>query len=156
MFREKVSWTGYKYAPESFLFFLNGKNLYLTDVERFTVMPNSVIDKHTKDRLIQVIRQRRKNQRRKVTFGFWEEGYKEKQKDRRFFYTRQLEAYDDDFSDKLRIYKEWKHYLEERDGIVSTHEVTSGKIIPGQKSKTKTMKTQDKADLTAPLKIYYK
>ena len=102
------------------------------------------------DMVIREVRKRRRT-RQSVTFGFMEA----KPGSRRYFFTRDLKAYDDDFQGKLRIYKEWKRFCKSRNCDLATYEVTSVQIIPGQKSETKTVESHDIVDLSRPVKIKF-
>ena len=105
--------------------------------------------KDAEDMIKRDIRRKTKESRR-CTIGFFEKG------SRRYFYTSQLMASDDDLIDKLRVYKEWKRYIESKNCVMAIHEISEGSFIPGQKSGAEKRTTEDVADLTRPVKIYFR
>lgn len=82
-----------------------------------------------------------------VTFGFFVTGSKE------YYYTEQLTARANDLQDKLRIYKEWKHYIQEHNCRLSKFIVTSGNITPEGCTERIEEKNEDIIDLSKPLKL---
>ena len=101
----KVTYAGYKYAPELCNIFVNGK-LY---AKRGTQAAHDIAymlitgkEKEATDKVKRQIRQEYKKPKY-ITIGFYKEGSK---KD--YFFTRQLYANKDNLNDKLFIYKEFK------------------------------------------------
>lgn len=145
-----ITYRVHKYAPEQSIFWVNGKEfapMYSQLAHDLGYLVACGKAKEAEDRIKREYRKGLR-ERRKCTIGFFEQGTN------RFFYTSQLSAYDDDLQEKLRVYKEWKRYVESRDCRMSTNEITEGEFVPGQKSKTKTKVTEDIADLSRPVKIY--
>lgn len=137
-----------QYAPETFCCSVNGKRL---ELEYPSSLGHLVIcgkGKEARDEIKRIVRRNRK-QRRRVTFGFYGKGNK------RFYYTRELGAYDDDLQDKLRIYKLWKEYCLSRDCDLATTIITEGSVTPDGISKTKQRKSSDIVDLSRPIKLRY-
>lgn len=137
-----------EYASETFYCSVNGKRFVTEDPSYFGYLVISGKGKEARDEIKREIRKRRK-QRRRVTFGFFGKG------NNRFFYTRELEAYDDDLEDKLRIYKLWKAYCLSKDCDLATTIITEGSITPDGKSKVKQRESSDIVDLSRPIKLRY-
>lgn len=147
----KITYRVHRYAPEQSTFFVDGK-VYAPMYSQLShdlgclVIEGKV--KEAEDMIKRDIRKKNKEIRR-CTIGFFEKGTN------RYFYTSQLGAYDNDLCDKLRVYKEWKRFVESKNCVMGTHEVSEGSIIPGQKSSSKSRLTEDIADLSRPVKIYF-
>lgn len=150
MKRFNISYNGYKYAPESFSFFVNGKLYAGRHTPEAAALANLIIQGKEKEAADMIKRNIRKGYKKPeyITIGFYQEGSPS-----RYFFTRQLYARRDDLRDKLRIYKEYKHFLESNNCIVSTYEIKAGEFIPGQESTPKAEKITEKADLKRPLII---
>jgi hypothetical protein len=145
-----ISYNGYKYAPESFTFFVNGKLYaprYSQAAHDLAMLVIQGKEKEARDKIKRDIRRSHKEPQY-ITIGFFEEGSKT-----RYFFTRQLYARRDDLRDKLRIYKEYKHFLESNNCIVNTYEVNAGEVKPGQISAPETTKIEERADVKRPLII---
>ncbi len=146
----KVTYSVYKYDPVQSRFWVNGK-LY---AKEWTQLAHDlgylVATGHEKEAIDMIKRDIRKKraEKRRCTFGFFEKG------SRRYFYTQQLTANDDDLQGKLSVYKEWKRYCESQNCVMAVHEVTEGSFIPGQKSDAKSHMVEEIADLSRPVKIY--
>lgn len=147
----KINYRVYKYAPEQSIFWVNGKvfaPMWSQLAHNLGYMVVCGKAKEAEDKIKREYRKQYKT-RRRCTIGFFEKGT------RRYFYTSQLGAYDDDLQDKLRVYKEWKRFCESKNCVMNTHEITEGEFIPGKKGKTRSHYTEDIADLTRPVKIYF-
>ena len=147
----KITYRVHRYAPEQSVFFVNGK-VYAPMYSQLShdlgclVIAGRV--KEAEDMIKRDIRKKNKEVRR-CTIGFFEKGTK------RYFFTSQLGAYDDDLMDKLRVYKEWKRFIESKNCIMGTHEISEGEFIPGTRTGSKRHRTEDIADLKRPVKIYF-
>ncbi len=145
-----ISYSGYKYAPELCNIFVNGK-LY---AKRGTQTAHDIAymlitgkEKEAADTIKRQIRQEYKKPKY-ITIGFYKEGSKSD-----YIFTRQLYANKDNLNDKLFIYKEFKHFLQDQNATIQTHEVTTGNFIPGEKAPATTTIIQEKADLKRPVII---
>lgn len=147
----KITYKVHRYAPEQSTFWVNGIvfapmwSQLAHDLGYLVVCGKR---KEAEDRIIREIRKERLK-RRQVSFGFFKNGSKE------YMFTRQLVAYDDDFEEKLRIYKEWKRYCKARDCDLATHEITSGEFAINGMINTVTEESHDIVDLTRPIKIIW-
>ena len=145
-----ISYNGYKYAPESFTFFVNGKvyaAAYTQEAAKLGYLIITGKEKEARDTIKRQIRADYKKPQY-LTIGFYQEGSAS-----RYFYTRQLYARRDDLRDKLRIYKEWKHFIESQNCVLNTYEINAGEFIPGQKAAPKKQLIEERADLKRPLII---
>ena len=142
-----IQYSMYKYAPESFRCRINGKLIEFDDASTL----GELVWKGHKAVVDEIKRRIRKwrKERRRVTFGFYGKG------NNRYFYTRELGAYDDDLQDKLRIYKLWKEYCLSRDCDLATTIITEGTITPDGESKPKERESSDIVDLGRPIKLRY-
>jgi hypothetical protein len=147
--RERISYSFYKYAPETFVCSLNGKHIELTPREKDEITITCFDPKQTEDKIKRVIRKRR-TQRRRVTFGFYKVN-----DNKQYMFTRELSAFDDDLQGKLRIYKEWKRYCLSKDCDLSVATITSGTFDGKKMSEGKEYKSHDIIDITRPVKIRY-
>lgn len=146
-----IQYRVYKYAPESFRCSVNGKCLDM-DSQMASRLGQMVVcgrKKEAEDEIKRIVRKNR-NQRRRVTFGFFKANGS-----RDYMFTRELGAYDDDLQDKLRIYKRWKEYCLSRDCDLATHFVTSGKITPDGATKGEVRESSDIVDITRPVKLRF-
>lgn len=134
-----------EYMPESFCCLVNGKRFVADNLGCLVICGKG---KEVRDEIKRIVRRNRK-QRRRVTFGFFGKG------NNRFYYTRDLGAYDDDLQDKLRIYKLWKEYCLSRDCDLATTIITEGTITPDGESKPKERESSDIVDLGRPIKLRY-
>ena len=147
----KISYSGYKYAPESFSFCVNGKLYAAAHTPEAAALANLIIqgkEKEARDKIKKALRADYKKPEY-ITIGFYQEGSAS-----RYFFTRQLYARRDDISDKLRIYKEYKQYIESRSGIVNTYEIKSGQFIPGKAAAPAATVIEEKADISRPIIIH--
>lgn len=145
-----ITYSGYKYAPELFTFYVNGKVYAPRHSEKAAKLGYLVItgkEKEARDEIKRDIRRSHKEPQY-LTIGFYQEGSKT-----RYFFTRQLYARRDDLTDKLRIYKEYKHFLESNNCIVNTYEVNAGEVKPGNISAPKKQIIEERADVKRPLLI---
>ena len=85
-----------------------------------------------------------------ITIGYMQEGSKS-----RYFFTRQLKARRDDLPEKLRIYKEYKSFLQSNNFIVNTYEVNTADVIPGKAAAATTKVIKEKADPHRPIIIKF-
>ena len=110
---EKFSWSGYKYAPESVNFALNGKRIYMPEDIRSRIAYLAVCDENEKA-IIELKRFLRKEEKKMHTLGrcicFYKEG-----SDKEFYYSEQLMYRQYDIQDALHSYKEWKRYKTTRE-----------------------------------------
>lgn len=146
----EINYSVYQYAPEQSVFWVNG-NVFAPMYSQLAHDLGYLVicgkKKEAEDRIIREVRKERLN-RRQVSFGFFKaNGSKE------YMFTRQLVAYDDDFKDKLRIYKEWKRYCKSKNCDLATHEITSGEFTPKGMKNTVAEESHDVVDLTRPVKI---
>lgn len=149
----KLSYNGYKYAPESFNFFVNGKlyaAAYTQEAAKLGYLIITGKEKEARDEIKRAIRKGYKKPEY-ITIGYYQEGSAT-----RYFFTRQLYARRDNLQEKLRIYKEYKHFIEARNGIVNTYEVKSGQFVPGKAAAAQTQIIEEKADLNRPIIIHLK
>lgn len=137
-----------EYAPETFTCSVNGKYFPLEYPSTIGQIWLSKGTEAMKAEIKKEVRKRRQ-ERRRVTIGFYVDDTK------RFCYTRDLGAYNDDLQDKLRIYKLWKEFCLKNNCVLSHHEITSGYITPDGNSKTKTEEVKDKVNLKRPIKLFY-
>ena len=145
-----ITYSGYKYAPESFTFYVNGKVYAPRHSQAAHNLAMLIIqgkEKEARDEIKRDIRRSYKEPEY-ITIGFFEEG-----NTGRYFFTRQLRARRDDLKQKLYIYKEWKHYIESKNCILNTYEVKAGEFIPGKPAATHTQVIEEKADLKRPVII---
>lgn len=146
----KITFRIHRYAPEQSVFFVDGKVYAPMYSQLAHDLGCLVIEGRVKDAEDMIKRDIRKKAKesRRCTIGFFEKGTK------RYFYTSQLMARDDDLLDKLRIYKEWKRFIESKNCVMGIHEISEGSFIPGRKSGVEKRTTEDIADLSRPIKIY--
>ena len=135
---ENFRWGGYKYAPESVGFSLNGKRLNLPEEVRSRIAYLAVCgkSKEVEDELKRILRKDEKKPRivGKCICFF-------KKDSNELYYTQQLRYNPNDIQDALRCYKEWKRYIKEKDCILETgYELTEGEFNPFG-TNTKTTKT---------------
>jgi hypothetical protein len=146
----KITFRVYRYAPEQSIFWVNGRvyaPMYSQLAHDLGCLVVEGRVKEAEDMIKRDIRKKNKESRR-CTIGFFEKDTK------RYFYTSQLVASDNDLQDKLRVYKEWKHFVESKNCVMGTHEISEGSFIPEQKSSAQKRMTEDIADLSRPIKIY--
>lgn len=147
----KLSYSGYKYAPESFTIFVNNR-VYAQrgsqEAHNIAMLLIAGKEKEARDEIKRNIRKSYKKPQY-ITIGFFQEGSRS-----RYFFTRQLYARRDNLPEKLRIYKEYKRFIESNNCIVNTYEVKAGDFIPGQPAKPKTTIIKEKADIKRPIIIH--
>ena len=146
----KVTYSGYKYAPEQCAVYVNNRLYAKAGTQAahdITCLLIAGKEKEAADKIKRAIRKAAKEPEY-ITIAFFEEGTK------RYFFTRQLYARRDNLPEVLNIYKEYKHYLQARNGIVNTYTVKSADFIPGQTSAPTTQIIEEKADLNRPLIIH--
>lgn len=143
---ENFGWRGYKYAPESFEFFLNGRKINLPEEDKSKIAYLVVCGKtkYAEDELKRVLRKEEKKPRvvGKCICFF-------KKDSDEFYYTQQLRYDPNDIWDALRCFKEWKRYIKEKKCILETgYEVTEGEFNPFGKNKAETKTITSVVDLT--------
>lgn len=146
----KLSYSGYKYAPESFTFFVNGKLYAPAHTQSAHDLAMLIIQGKEDEARAEIKRAIRASYKQPeyITIGYYQEGSAT-----RYFFTRQLYARRDDLRDKLRIYKEYKHFLESNNYIVNTYETTTADFIPGSAAVKHTEVITEKADPRRPIII---
>lgn len=146
-----ITYCGYKYAPEQCSVYVNNQLYAKAGTQAAHDITLLLIAGKQKEAADTVKRQIRKAAKKPayITIGYYQEGSKS-----RYFFTRQLYARRDDLPEKLRIYKEYKHFLQDHDGIVNTYTVSTGAIIPGQNAAPETKVITEKADLKRPVIIH--
>ena len=145
-----ITYCGYKYAPEQCSVFLNNRLYAKAGTQAAHDITLLLIAGKEKEAADTVKRQIMKAAKKPeyITIGFFEEGT------RRYFFTRQLIARRDDLPEKLRIYKEYKHFLQDHDSIVNTYIIEAGKITPEGIPAPETKVITEKADLKRPVIIH--
>lgn len=143
---ENFRWSGYKYAPESVGFSLNGKRLNLPEEVRSHIAYLAVCGRN-KEVLDELKRALRKEEKQPQVVGkcicFFKKDSNE------FYYTQQLRYDPNDIQDALRCYKEWKRYIKSKDCILETgYELTQGTFEPFGDSKATTTTVTSVVDLT--------
>ena len=146
-----IKYSGYKYAPESFNFFVNGKLYAPCYTQEAAALAMLIIQGKEKEAADTIKRNIRKGYKKPhyVTIGYFQEGSKS-----RYFFTRQLYADSNNLTDKLRIYKEYRHFLQSQNCIVNTYEVNAGEVAPGKAAAATTTIIEEKADLNRPIIIH--
>lgn len=150
MERERYSYGGYKYAAESINFTLNGKLLQLPDDVRSNLAYLALCGRHKEvlDGLKRFVRkERRTSNVEYVTYGFFEKDGSQ------FYYTKDLLARPDDMQDKVRVYKNWKHYLQDNDCVATYYSVEEGTVAPGEIQKPTVSAHEVRVDLNRPVRI---
>lgn len=145
-----ISISGYKPAPESFTIFVNGKVYAPRGSQEAHDIALLYIAGKQKEAADTIKRNIRKGYKKPqyITIGFYQEGSAT-----RYFFTRQLYARRDNLRDKLRIYKEYKHFLESNNYIVNTYQIKTGEIIPGKATAPTAQVIEERADIKRPLII---
>lgn len=145
---ENFRWSGYKYAPESVGFSLNGKHINFPEEVRSRLAYLTICGKN-EELLIELKRELRKEEKKPLIIGkcicFFKKDSDE------FYYTQQLRYNPDNLHDALRCYKEWKRYILSKNCILEAgFTVTEGTFEPfengNNKPKVKTI--ENYIDLT--------
>lgn len=149
--KEKYSFGGYKYAPESVNFTLNGKLLNLPEELRSTLAYKAVCGRKQEvlDELKRFVRKRRRESDIVgVTYGFYGVGSSE------YYFTRDLIAVD--FKERIRVYKEWKNFLLDRDCVVELpYVVEEGEFTTGGMQLKDSRVATIRVDLLRPVKVRF-
>ena len=125
---EHFSWCGYKYAPESFKFFLNGKKIYLSD-DMTSTLGCLVIAGKKKEVTDKLKRLLRADEKKPQIVGNCIIFFKEDSNE--FYYTKDLQYHTGDLQEALRCYKKWKHYILDRNCMLETgYTVEEGDFEP--------------------------
>lgn len=143
---ENFEWGGYKYAPETVRFSLNGKYINFPEEVRSHLAYLAVCGEKEK-LLIELKRALRAEEKKSRVVGkcicFFKKGSND------FYYTKQLIYDPDNLHDALRCYKEWKHYILSKDCILETaFIVTEGNFDPFRNNKQKVRTIENHVDLT--------
>jgi len=152
---EHYSFGGYKYAPESVRFTLNGKLLNLPEELRSILAYKAVCGqkKEVVDGLKRFVRQqRRESDIEGITYGFYGTGTNE------YYFTRDLIIpTDSNLEDKVRAYKAWKQYLSEKDCIVELpYIVEEGEVMPNGMQSPEARLVVASVDLIRPVKVLFR
>lgn len=118
---------GYKAAPEQWRFYFNEKYIPLDNDTRNSLACMCLAGKikEAEDELKRLLRKEEKKSHDLITFGFYGKNSND------FYYTKQLLVHRVDSQEKLRIYKEWKHYIVDTcEGCLQPFTVTTGYITP--------------------------
>lgn len=148
--KERYSYGGYKYAPESISFTLNGKLLQLPEDVRGNLAYLALCGRHKEviDGLKRFVRKERKTSDvTYVTYGFYEKNGKE------FYYTKDFLAHPMDLQDRVRVYKAWKKFLLDQNCIATTYIVESGSVTPDGITKPTVSAKEVRVDLKRPVRI---
>ncbi len=142
---EKFQWIGYKYAPETFKFFLNGKRLNLSEEDRSKISYLAACGrkKEVSDELKRVLR---KEEKKPIIIGkcicFFKENSDE------YYYTQQLMYNHNNIQDALGSYKEWKRYIKSKNNVLENgYELMEGQFTPFGKNKGKAKIITNNIDL---------
>lgn len=132
---ENFHWGGYKYAPESVVFSINGKHINFPEEVRSRLAYLAVCGENEK-LLIELKRALRAEEKKPRVVGkcicFFKKDSNE------FYYTQQLRYDPDDLYDALRCYKEWKRYIQSKNCMLETgYETTECEFNPYGESKAK-------------------
>jgi len=152
--KERYSFGGYRYAPESVKFTLNGKRLILPEELRSILAYKAVCGqtKEVVDGLKRFVRkQRRESNIAGITYGFYGAGTTE------YYFTRDLVIpADSKLSEKVRVYKAWKEFLLEKNCVVELpYVVEEGEVMPNGIKKTETRPAEARVDLLRPIKVFF-
>lgn len=151
--KEKYSFGGYKYAPESVKFTLNGKLLNLPEELRSKLAYKAVCGKQKEvvDELKRFVRQRRRESDIVgVTYGFYGNGSTE------YYFTRDLITTGTCLKDRVCAYKTWKQYLKGRDCVVELpYTVEEGELTPNGFQQLKSDPVTVLVDLTRPVTVRF-
>lgn len=143
---ENFNWGGYKYAPETVRFSLNGKRINFPDETRSRLAYLAVCGRN-KELIIELKRALRAEEKKPRVVGkcicFFKKDSNE------FYYTQQLRYKPDDLQDALRCYKKWKRYIQSKDCVLEVgYEVTEGEFNPYGKNKVERRAVTSIVDLT--------
>lgn len=148
---ESFSFSGYRYASESVWFKLNDKPIKILDYDKKRTLQYKAVCGEYDEVVAELKRMERKEAREKkvkyITFCFFVEN------SNRYYFTRDLQANANDLQDRLRVYKEWKHHIQEHDCKMTTCIIQEGTITPYGKSEPKQTEKYDLIDLTRCKKI---
>lgn len=124
---------GCRTAPEQWYFYYNGNYIPLNDEirNRLAILCISGKRKEAEDELKRLLRKEEKETYDYVTYGFYGKN------SNNFYFSRQLKAHDNNINEKLSVYKEFKKYIEERDGYLHPFIITTGHITPNGNEKLK-------------------
>lgn len=152
--KEKYSFGGYRYAPESIKFMLNGKLLHLPEELRSMLAYKAVCGrtKEVVDELKRFVRQRRRESDiAGFTYGFFADGRND------YYFTRELITTDCRLSEKVRVYKAWKKYLADNGCIVELpYSVWKGEVTPDGMQGTGSSPVTVRVDLKRPVTVRFK
>ena len=128
MKRNLFGWHGYRYASESFYFSYCGKPLYLPFKKRSEIGYLVICGKkkEAEDELKRYVRKQQKASRiAGKCIAFFRENSNE------FYFTKDLMYTPGNLQEALYCYKEWKHYIAKKDGMLDVgYELTQGEFSP--------------------------
>lgn len=143
---ESFSFGGQTYAPESVWFKLNDKPIKIADHNKERELQYNAICGKYKEVVAELKRMERKEAREKkvkhITFCFFVKD------SNRYYCTKDLKANVNDLHDRLRIYKKWKHYIQENNCKMLAFTIQEGAVTPYGKSEPKEIEKYDLIDLT--------
>lgn len=147
---EKFSYNyGWRTAPEQWSFFWNNKLIQIDDDTRSTIVCLMLAGKETEaEAILKRMLRKQEKEESYICIGFFGKN------SRIFYFTRQLKCKRNNLQGKLYAYKEWKRYIQSKDGYLSTYTVTSGYLTPdGKMVKGKMEERHNKVDLDRPVII---
>lgn len=123
----------YKTAPEQWCFYYNGNYIPLDSEyrNRLVILCLSGKRKEAEDELKRLLRKEEKEIHNYVTYGFYGKN------SNNFYFSKQLKAHDNNINEKLFVYREFKKYIEERNGYLQPFIVTTGYVTPNGNEKIK-------------------
>lgn len=141
-------WYGMKCAPEQWHFYWNQHPIRLVSEDRSTVAGLMIAgrEKEAEDVLKRLLRKQEK-EATYVCIGFWAEN------SRQFYYTKDLKCRDDSLMDKLLAYKKFKSYVQSNGGVLSTHTIRSGFVVPEESEAVVMESYEERINLNQPCKV---
>lgn len=139
---------GWRTAPEQWYFGWNGKTIDMDYSTRTHIAQLMIAGKE--DEAIAILKRLLRKQEKEdsyICIGFWTEDRKD------YYFTSDLMCRADSLQDKLRVYKEWKRYIMEHNGVLSTHTVTTGYVSPCGMTAGVEEEIEDRIDLTRPCTV---
>ena len=144
---EKFTYSyGWKLAPEQWYFGWNGKPIQLDASTRSQVAMLMISGKETEaEAILKRLLRKQEKEDSYICIGFYTEDGKD------YYFTQDLKCRRDNLQDKLYAFKEWKRYIEAREGCLSTHTVTTGYLAPdGKMTEGKEEAPHNRIDLKKP------
>lgn len=117
---------GCRTAPEQWCFYYNGNYIPLNNETRNRLVMLCILGKRkeAEDELKRLLRKEEKEIHNYVTYGFYGKN------SNNFYFSRQFKAHDNNINEKLSVYREFKKYIEERDGYLQPFIITTGYVTP--------------------------